>query len=416
MKDVLERNLSLLASPCCRGAMLMEGEVLVCSSCSARYPAFDGIADLIVPSTRSTLDRSRFALRSRREAASTLRRDRCLERGFIGSPRVFYALYALLLVSLIAGKSAFVIGLLLVLLSDWVFFRLRRGRTLARYRLCPLRVTTAGDIEEVERLYRKQGKEPPSMQDWLELAASSSFPSSGKSGFDDERYVEIAREFSAIKSRVGVVVDVGANDGRATARFGVGEGCLVVGVDVSRKLLEQFRRNVPAGLPLRAEGQRLPLRDESVDFLFASETLEHMSDPGEAVAEFVRVLKPRGRLMVQSPNAHRLRNLNLFHVIELTVSLAFEQVLQKKEVHPNTWHNALTYHWDFSRRDCLQLAEGKPVRFIHFGTRSFFFPRLLLRGGVESWRRKEKLMARLPLVRWFGADIVLVLEKVGGGA
>lgn len=46
---------------------------------------------------------------------------------------------------------------------------------------------------------------------------------------------------------------------------------------------------------------RLPLKNESVDTLICTGVLEHVPQPGDAVAELYRVLKPGGRLFVETP-------------------------------------------------------------------------------------------------------------------
>lgn len=49
---------------------------------------------------------------------------------------------------------------------------------------------------------------------------------------------------------------------------------------------------------------RWPLDDNSVDFAFAVEIVEHIENMGALLNELQRVLKPGGRVLVTSPNLH----------------------------------------------------------------------------------------------------------------
>jgi len=60
---------------------------------------------------------------------------------------------------------------------------------------------------------------------------------------------------------------------------------------------------------LVAEAQPLPFRDQAFDALFAGELVEHLVDPRPGLAEFRRVLKPGGVLILTTPNRLRLANL-----------------------------------------------------------------------------------------------------------
>src|SRR5947207_447335 len=53
----------------------------------------------------------------------------------------------------------------------------------------------------------------------------------------------------------------------------------------------------------------LPFRDAAFDGLFAGELVEHLPDPGAGMAEFARVLRGGGVLVLTTPNRLRLANL-----------------------------------------------------------------------------------------------------------
>jgi len=55
-------------------------------------------------------------------------------------------------------------------------------------------------------------------------------------------------------------------------------------------------------------GKVLPFDDESFDVVLATEVMEHLADHPTFVREAGRILKPGGRLVLSTPNIHRLKS------------------------------------------------------------------------------------------------------------
>ncbi|MGA5462420.1 methyltransferase domain-containing protein [Mycobacterium sp. NPDC050041] len=105
----------------------------------------------------------------------------------------------------------------------------------------------------------------------------------------------------------GVALDVGSGPGNVTAALGraAGPGGLALGVDISEPMLARAVR-AEAGPNVgfvRADAQRLPFRDESVDALVSMAMLQLIPDPAVALAEMVRVLRSGRRMAVMVPTA-----------------------------------------------------------------------------------------------------------------
>jgi ubiquinone/menaquinone biosynthesis C-methylase UbiE/uncharacterized protein YbaR (Trm112 family) len=405
----------ILVCPTCKEDLWRQENALTCVKCQIDYPIVDGIPCLFPSSSDLTIDPDHLRLKDKTDAMKTITEMNGMDSGIIKHPRIFYLLYLLVLLSLVLNMY-WTAGLFLsAIFIDWIYFRYKRGRMLTRFAQNPLRLRTSQDYQSVDDLYRSEGREQATMTDWVSLAqeaAGITVSSADTNSYEeDERYLDILRVYRERPLTPEIIVDVGANDGQAYSRFGIGKDKIFIGIDVSHLLLKQFIEKIPDQTALQADGIYLPLRDNSVDFLFCTETLEHLPDPDEAIHEFLRVLKPGGCLMIQSPNAHRVRNLNLFHILTLFGSLISDTVLQKKIVHENTWHNAATYHWDFSIQDYQRMIQNRGARILELRGCGFFFPASLVSNRRDLFRMKEKYFRSIPFIRYFGNDLVLVAEK-----
>jgi 2-polyprenyl-3-methyl-5-hydroxy-6-metoxy-1,4-benzoquinol methylase len=104
----------------------------------------------------------------------------------------------------------------------------------------------------------------------------------------------------------GRVLDVGCGEGRFAAELAQA-GMTVVGVDVAEEPLRRARAQHPfLDLRIVPAEERWPLADASFDVVWAGETIEHVADTGCWLSEVLRVLRPRGRLLLSTPAHGRL--------------------------------------------------------------------------------------------------------------
>lgn len=111
----------------------------------------------------------------------------------------------------------------------------------------------------------------------------------------------------------GVALDVGSGPGSVTASLArtAGPGGLALGVDISEPMLARAVR-AEAGPQvgfLRADAQRLPLRDHTIDAAVSIAVLQLIPDPAATLSEIARVLRPGGRLALMVPTAGRAAQL-----------------------------------------------------------------------------------------------------------
>ena len=95
----------------------------------------------------------------------------------------------------------------------------------------------------------------------------------------------------------GVALDAACGTGRF-AEFLARRGHQVIGVDSSPDMLAHARRRVPGGEFHVAELDRLPLPDDSVDVIVCALALVHVPSLQPVLAEFARVLRPGGDLVI----------------------------------------------------------------------------------------------------------------------
>ncbi len=119
-------------------------------------------------------------------------------------------------------------------------------------------------------------------------------------------------------------LDLGCNSGYGTAMLA--ERCrTVVGADVSAAAVQVARsgNTAPNATFCLIDGQTLPFDDASFDLITSFQVIEHIEDVRGYLREMARVMRPRGTLMLTTPNASIRLNPGLgpwnpFHLREYT--------------------------------------------------------------------------------------------------
>ena len=115
-----------------------------------------------------------------------------------------------------------------------------------------------------------------------------------------------AAGYRAVRERLGPgrMLDVGCGQGFESARFAT-EDRAVVGVDYSfDAAVDATARFGTAGLRVaQCDARRLSLGTGTFDWVCSSHLIEHFADAEAHVAELARVLSPRGKAFVITPNA-----------------------------------------------------------------------------------------------------------------
>lgn len=121
------------------------------------------------------------------------------------------------------------------------------------------------------------------------------------------------------------VLDVACGTGDLTQAFARSPAGAIVGIDFTRAMLDIAERKRAALPPkdcgrityLEGDAMALPAADGSADVVSIAFGIRNVADPARAIAEFARVLRPRGRLVVlefDRPRGAMLRRLHDFYV------------------------------------------------------------------------------------------------------
>lgn len=107
--------------------------------------------------------------------------------------------------------------------------------------------------------------------------------------------------FAAQYVRGRRVLDLACGEGYGTAALRRAGARSVVGLDISWQVCRRAGRKY-AGSFCAGDAQVLPFADRSFDLIVSFETIEHIERPDVFLDECVRVLLPKGLLVVSTPN------------------------------------------------------------------------------------------------------------------
>jgi len=116
-----------------------------------------------------------------------------------------------------------------------------------------------------------------------------------------------------------IVLDVGCGGGWLSEKI-IPLGKKVISMDISTKnpinAVKRLKHENHAGLI--ADVYNIPLRENSIDCIVASEILEHVSDPEVFILKLLGVLKSNGKLIITTPYNEKLEYSLCVHCNRLT--------------------------------------------------------------------------------------------------
>ena len=156
------------------------------------------------------------------------------------------------------------------------------------------------------------------------------------------------------------------NESQTILDFGCGNGTVLknlrkispdsdfIGVDISGEAITQARKKNPDVKFFRVDdGNKIPLKSKSVDFVFAGDVVEHVYDTETMFNEFYRILKNGGKILITTPYYGLIKTL-------IIVLVNFDLVFDPKGPH-------IRFFTKKSLLSALKIVGFKINKFGYFG-------------------------------------------------
>ena len=140
------------------------------------------------------------------------------------------------------------------------------------------------------------------------------------------------------------ILDVGCGDGAFSYLLSCQTGAFVIGIDPSDGAINFAKdktrhiRNIDF---IKASAYYLPLKRGSVDYVIASDVIEHVREPQKMLAEIKRVFNERGKVIITTPLRFTEAPLDKMHIQEFfesdlrgLLSECFGSKIQTIKSHP----------------------------------------------------------------------------------
>lgn len=202
--------------------------------------------------------------------------------------------------------------------------------------------------------------------------------------------------FTDLKREVSpddVVLDLGSKDGENVR----GLPGTVLALDISAG---QFEVNDEIQYVL-GDGLRLPLRRNSVDYVFCTQVLEHLLGTGDLITDVARVLKPDGTAYFSFPNRLALDQPHApipgwYSLLPRRLGRAIAPIFLDEE------------YCEYYDRAVFPLSPVAARRHMHANFGQITFPMRLDPSSLTSNSSLQRLVwwlntvAMLPPLKWFG--------------
>lgn len=251
--------------------------------------------------------------------------------------------------------------------------------------------------------------------DWVSLrrvydarALQACYTRSGAGRRLSRKHAELIARLSLIQG--ARILDAGCGNGPYTAPLSLRDDTLVVGMDLSPRILTQAANRVavegnPRAVRLAAANlEALPFQDSTFDAVISSQVIEHLLDDEKGLAELCRVLTSSGFLLISTDN--KLNWVSRGLALPVTTLKRLLGVSRSRLRFP---HKAYAPE-EFARMLSTAGFQVQEVHTFRFSLESPLWQLQLLTRGLDALERR---LIRWPLFRNWGDIIVAKCCKRG---
>jgi SAM-dependent methyltransferase len=213
------------------------------------------------------------------------------------------------------------------------------------------------------------------------------------------------------------LLDIGAGLGESSVYFAL-RGASVTTVDISPQMVETaLALGKKFGVELQgivSSGEFLNVPEETYDLIYVANTIHHVQDRDRLFSQMQRALKPGGRFFSYDPLAYN-PVINVYRRMATDVRTPDESPLTVADVrlakryfsnvqHREFWISSLLLFVKYYVKDRLHPNDDRYWKRILRETPS----------GLRWWmplRSLDRILTRLPLVRWLSWNIVMWGQK-----
>jgi ubiquinone/menaquinone biosynthesis C-methylase UbiE len=148
-----------------------------------------------------------------------------------------------------------------------------------------------------------------------------------------ELWMRAAERYSESRP-LSTILDLGCGTGRFSDALATWFEATTIGVDPSRKMLDQARAKATKGTVryVRGTAEALPLADCSFDLVFMSMVFHHFNHPGAVVRECRRVMRDDAIVFLRAGTVEQIPAYPYVEFIPATKPLLYERLNSKRSI------------------------------------------------------------------------------------